>query len=227
MNGGADRNGAKLEVAVNAIVSTLVRNGYLDNISSSILISVENRDPSRSEKLQQELATAVDIVLQDRASDAAVLSQTVAKNTTLEKQAKAHQISTGKAAPIHRIQSLNSALTFETLAVLSVEELKDLIEANAPGMPICKETAARLAKEYAGVKTVTGFVWKYLPNWMTFRHITKWNSMFRTNLNIKWMPTPERFFREEKISSLPLSLPQKSQPKHPLPHSSFCTSFRF
>ena len=36
MGDGADLKGAKLDVAVNAIVGSLVRNGYLDSISSAL-----------------------------------------------------------------------------------------------------------------------------------------------------------------------------------------------
>ena len=39
MNGGADLKGTKLDVAVNAIVGALVREGYLDSVSSAILPS--------------------------------------------------------------------------------------------------------------------------------------------------------------------------------------------
>ena len=54
MGSGADLKGAKLDVAVNAIVGSLVRNGYLDSISSAIMISVEDKDTARAEKLQRE-----------------------------------------------------------------------------------------------------------------------------------------------------------------------------
>ena len=64
MSNGADLKGAKLDVAVNAIVGSLVRNGYLDSISSAIMISVEDKDTARAEKLQRELTSAVDGVLQ-------------------------------------------------------------------------------------------------------------------------------------------------------------------
>ena len=36
MGGGEDLKGAKLDVAVNAIVGRLVRNGYLESISSAM-----------------------------------------------------------------------------------------------------------------------------------------------------------------------------------------------
>ena len=63
MSNGADLKGAKLDVAVNAIVGSLVRNGYLDSISSTIMISVEDKDTTRAEKLQRELTSTVDGVL--------------------------------------------------------------------------------------------------------------------------------------------------------------------
>lgn len=59
MGDGADLKGTKLDVAVNAIVGALVSNGYLDSISSAIMISVEDKDQARAVKLQQELTGAV------------------------------------------------------------------------------------------------------------------------------------------------------------------------
>lgn len=49
--------------------------------------------------------------------------------------------------------ALNSSLTFEGLAKLSVEELRDLIEAGAPGMPIGMTAALEAAATYAGLTT--------------------------------------------------------------------------
>ena len=141
MNGGVDLKNTKLDVAVNAIVGALVRNGYLDRISSAILISVEDSDQARAARLQQELTSAVDGVLQKQAAGAAVLSQTVQKNTELEKQAKENGV-----------LALNSALRFDALAALSVEELKDLAESGAAAMPIGREEALRRALSHAGAK---------------------------------------------------------------------------
>ena len=150
MSNGADLKGAKLDVAVNAIVGSLVRNGYLSSISSAIMISVEDKNADRAQKLQQELASAVDVVLQTGESKASVLTQTVQQNAELDQQARENNISTGKAALVNRVLALNSALKFEELAAFSVGELKDLIEAGAPAMPIGKDAAAYAAEQYAG-----------------------------------------------------------------------------
>lgn len=145
MGDGADLKGAKLDVAVNAIVGSLVRNGYLDSISSAIMISVEDNDTARAEKLQRELTSAVDGVLQTSEAKAAVLTQTLTQDAAREQQARENNISTGKAALVNRVLAINPALKFDTLAKLSVEELKDLAEAGAPAMPIGKDKAMDIA----------------------------------------------------------------------------------
>ena len=145
MSGGADLKGAKLDVAVNAIVGSLVRNGYLNSISSAIMISVEDNDTARAEKLQRQLTSTVDGVLQTSEARAAVLTQTLTQDAGLEQQARENNISTGKAALVNRVLALNSALRFDALAKLSVEELKDLAEAGAPAMPIGTDKAMDIA----------------------------------------------------------------------------------
>ena len=145
MSNGADLKGAKLDVAVNAIVGSLVRNGYLDSISSAIMISVEDKDTARAEKLQRELTSTVDGVLQTSEAKAAVLTQTLTQAAGREQQARENSISTGKAALVNRVLALNSTLKFDELAKLSVEELKDLAEAGAPAMPIGTDKAMDIA----------------------------------------------------------------------------------
>ena len=145
MGDGADLKGAKLDVAVNAIVGSLVRNGYLNSISSAIMISVEDNDTARAEKLQRELTSTVDGVLQTSEAKASVLTQTLTQDAGLAQQARENSISTGKAALVNRVLALNPALKFDALAKLSVEELKDLAEADAPAMPIGTDKAMDIA----------------------------------------------------------------------------------
>lgn len=145
MGDGADLKGAKLDVAVNAIVGSLVRNGYLNSISSAIMISVEDNDTARAEKLQRELTSTVDGVLQTSEAKASVLTQTLTQDAGLAQQARENSISTGKAALVNRVLTINPSLKFDALAKLSVEELKDLAEAGAPAMPIGTDKAMDIA----------------------------------------------------------------------------------
>lgn len=158
MDNGKDLKGTKLDVAVNAIVGGLVKNGYFDSISSAILISVEDNDTTRADRLQKQLYNTVNSVLNDSSHTADVLSQTLSQDSALEAQAKSNNISTGKAALIEQIMKLNGSLKFEALSALSVEELKDLRDVGAPGMPIGRSAAASAAVKYAGASSTTDIV---------------------------------------------------------------------
>ena len=148
---GADLKGAKLDVAVNAIVGSMVRHGYLSDISSAILISVEDKDQERAAQLQKELTAAVDAVLLDQQSNADVLSQTIDHEQALEELARTHGITTGKANLVQRVMEMlesDSEDVFDQLAGLSVEELRDMLELEIKDIPIGKSAAVQAAKKH-------------------------------------------------------------------------------
>ena len=184
MSNGADLKGAKLDVAVNAIVGSLVRNGYLDSISSAIMISVEDNDTARAEKLQRELTSTVDGVLQTSEAKASVLTQTLTQDAGLTQQARENSISTGKAALVNRVLALNPALEFDALAKLSVEELKDLAEAGAPAM----------RSSMPGQRRWTPSRRRSIPSWTNSPRTTRWScTRHGVSLSIWWTPTRGRF----------------------------------
>ncbi len=157
MNGGADLKGTKLDVAVNAIVGALVREGYMDSISSAILISVEDKDQERAARLQAELVASVDGVLKTQAPGTSVLSQVLDANTPASEYMTFDSgLSAGKAALVYKVMEMNgtiatnSTTAFDKLAALSVEELNDLLKAGEKRIPIGKPAAAMAVETYAG-----------------------------------------------------------------------------
>lgn len=193
MSNGADLKGAKLDVAVNAIVGSLVRNGYLDSISSAIMISVEDKDTARAEKLQRELTSAVDGVLQTSEAKAAVLTQTLTQDATREQQARENSISTGKAALVNRVLALNPALKFDALAKLSVEELKDLAEAGAPPCPSARMPPLTPRSSMPGQRRWTPSRRRSIPSWTNSPRTTRWScTQHGVSLSIWWTPTRGR-----------------------------------
>ncbi len=173
MDGGADLVGTKLDVAVNALVGALVRAGYLDSISSAILISVEDKDQSRAEKLQEELTTIVDQALgQD--SNTQVLSQVLTQDAdpnapALEEPTPAFKekyagVSKGKKSLVMKVMQMNgtiqtnSTYALDALCALSVEELNDLLEYKIMEIPIGKRAACLAAEEYAGTLVLSSVV---------------------------------------------------------------------
>ena len=153
--------GTHLNVAVNAIVGSLLQHGYLDSISSAILISVEDADIQRASRLQQELTDQVGAALLNQQSQASILSQTLTSDQQLQDQAAQNNISVGKAALIQAIQK-NGDFTFDQLAALSVEELSQMAKSQASQMPIGRDKALEIAKTHAGL-TDAGLTWEVDP----------------------------------------------------------------
>lgn len=215
MGNGADLKGAKLDVAVNAIVGSLVRNGYLDSISSAIMISVEDKDTARAEKLQRELTSTVDGVLQTSESRASVLTQTLTQDAGLTQQARENSISTGKAALVNRVLALNPALKFDALAKLSVEELKDLAEAGAPPCPSARMPPPTLRSSMPERRRWIPLQRRSIPNSTNPPRTTRSNcTQHGASLNIWWMPIPARCSAGRKIYCLPF--PHRMKRRSPL-----------
>ena len=118
---------SSLDVAVNAIIGSMLQNGYLNELANSVLISVDNNDPVRGMALQERLADEVNKLLQTDSFRGAVLSQTVVKSDELQQMAEQYGITLGKAQLIQEILGKNSLHTFDELAPLSINELNILL----------------------------------------------------------------------------------------------------
>lgn len=46
--GDMNFSGSSLDVTVNALVGSMLRNGYLSELANSILVSVDNGDPAKA-----------------------------------------------------------------------------------------------------------------------------------------------------------------------------------
>lgn len=121
--GDMDLTGTDLTVAVNALIGSMVQNGYLDELQNSILVSVENDDANRSAQLQQQITSTISGTFQADHLDGAVLTQAVTSSAELSALAEQYGISQGKAALIQEVVSQDATLTFASLAPLSVNEI--------------------------------------------------------------------------------------------------------
>ena len=121
--GDMDFRGSDLRVAVNAIIGSMVQNGYLSELANSVLISVDNNNTERGAAMQARLTDAVNQLLQTETFSGAVLSQTVTKDDALKQLAEAYGITVGKAQLIRDILDDDGRHTFDELASLSINEL--------------------------------------------------------------------------------------------------------
>ena len=118
-----DLTGTDLDVAVNALIGSMLQNGYLSDIQNAILVSVENQDAAKSAQLQQHLTDTINSVFQGGSLEGAVLSQTVTESADLNALAQQYGISEGKAELILKVVAADPTLTVESLAPLSVNDI--------------------------------------------------------------------------------------------------------
>lgn len=98
-----------------------------------------------------------------RAAPGNVENVPAASQAAEPQEAPAPAVSHGKAAMIEDVQTLNPGLSADDLAALSAEELEQLWETGAPGLPIGASAAAAAAETYAGTLAVDSVTSKTDP----------------------------------------------------------------
>ena len=141
---GMKLEGLDIYTATNAIIGSLLKHGYIDELSNSILLSVEDEDLERGSYLQEGLADEIDAILRSASLNASILSQYVDGNA-VDAVSQEYGISHGKAALIEHIMDSNQKYTFEELSKLSVNEL-NLIVSNSKNQVQDVQTSGEAAK---------------------------------------------------------------------------------
>lgn len=142
--------GNDLDVTVNALIGSMLRQGYLSDIANSILVSVDNTDTEKGAALQKKLADEINSLLQTDAFIGAVLSQTVSADAELQKLADTYGITLGKAQLIQEIAAQSDLYTFEDLVRLSINELNLLRESGQIELNHIESVGAASDKAYIG-----------------------------------------------------------------------------
>lgn len=120
--GDMDFKGSDIEVTMNALIGSMLRNGYLNELANSILISVDNSDPLKGEELQARLAEKVNELMEADGFFGAVLGQTITEDSDLRQLADQYGITQGKAQLIRQILDSTTGHTFEELAPLTITD---------------------------------------------------------------------------------------------------------
>ena len=128
-----DLRDADLTVAVNAIIGSMLKNGYLTVTENSILVSVKNKDASKAKALEEEISNDISAILNASSINASILSQAYDDDANAQNLAAENNISEGKARLISNIISSNitdskgNLYTFDALKDLSINELNLLV----------------------------------------------------------------------------------------------------
>lgn len=141
-----DFSGCQLKVAVNALIGSMLRAGYLSDLANSVLVSVDT-DKNNYQSIAELVADEIALTLKQGQIEASVVSQWIQNDDEITAIAKQYGISQGKAQLISKIVA-KTDYTVEQLAELSVNELSLLL----PNIDIddgdVEQSGSASAKEY-------------------------------------------------------------------------------
>ena len=92
-----DLKNVDLDIAVNALIGSMVRNGYLDEIDNAILVTVTNDDEKKAASLRKDVVVDVESSLQEHSVQAVVYDQQMKVTDEIQNLSEEYNISYGKA----------------------------------------------------------------------------------------------------------------------------------
>ena len=161
---GMDLAGSDINVAINALIGSMVKNGYIDELANSILISVDNPNSAESEALRQKIVDELNAFI-NSGNNISVVSQSITSSSDKEALANSYGISVGKLELIEKLIAKNNLYTYEELKDLSINELNLLLGSTTENVTtsgtasdksyIGRDKALEIALSDAGVSSPT------------------------------------------------------------------------
>jgi uncharacterized membrane protein YkoI len=127
--GDMDLIGVDYNVAINALIGSMVANGYINDLANSILLSVQSGDETHEADLMAQISQAINDYLKGSSINGSVITQSLDLEQDAEELSELLDISEAKAELILDIIELDPRMTVEELAILSINDLNLLLEA--------------------------------------------------------------------------------------------------
>ncbi|MEE0418876.1 MAG: hypothetical protein UDG86_02380 [Lachnospiraceae bacterium] len=116
-----------LDVAVNALIGSMVRNGYITELTNTILVSVSNKDTVKADQIKDSIVLDIRETLSQSDISADIYEQQISETKDIQEIAKKYGISVGKASFLLKLTQQDASLSLEELAHMSMEEIAEII----------------------------------------------------------------------------------------------------
>lgn len=139
-----DLKNVDLDIAVNALIGSMVRNGYLDELDNAILVTVTNDNEKKAASLRRDVVGDVESSLQEHSVQAVVYDQQMKVTDEIQKLSEEYNISYGKAYFLQELVRDN-ALTDDDMkkfAKMTMEEIAREIAASDYSVGHSKDDSA-------------------------------------------------------------------------------------
>ena len=137
-----------MTVAVNAVIGSMVKQGYLTTDNNTVLLSVENDDADERSRVEKELSENISSTLSTYDISGAILAQDMDIDDDMETIVNKYDISYGKAALIEEILEERSDYQIEDLVKLSAQELILIYESVDDDRDVSKMTGTVSTSKY-------------------------------------------------------------------------------
>lgn len=124
-----DLKGVDLNVAVNAVIGSMVTHGYLDDTENAILVTVNNDSMSKASKLRSSVVGDIETTLKEHQVQAVVYDQQATpEDDEVSELAKEYGISYGKAYFLKELIAQNKNLSMEDMERFSTMTMEEIAE---------------------------------------------------------------------------------------------------
>lgn len=177
-----DLDDVDLDVAINAIIGSMIKNGYLSIDANSILVSVKNDDNQKRTQLQTDISQKINEILSYSTIEGSILSQDYSDSKDIKSIAEKYNITEGKAQLISNILASNltnskgEAYTEDALVNLSINELNLLLTE--------KNTSINSVKTEGSSASESGYIGRDKAKEIAFNHANV-NERKVTNIEIE------------------------------------------
>lgn len=125
---GMDLHNVDLQVALNAIVGSMVQQGYMTKDTKGVLVTVQNKDQKKADNLRKLVVKEMEIALSTEDMNAAVFHQVISsQNNNASAFARKNNISLGKAVFVLNLANKARSLDAKELAKMKISEIAKLV----------------------------------------------------------------------------------------------------
>jgi hypothetical protein len=127
--GNMDLVGVDSNVAINALIGSMIANGYITEFSNSVLLSIKSTDSIHEDELKIALSNAISNLLSGTSINGSVITQSLNFSEEAKVIAETHNISEAKAELILDIVAIDPTISIHALSLLSINDLNLLLDA--------------------------------------------------------------------------------------------------
>jgi hypothetical protein len=122
---GMDLRNVDMDIAVNAVIGSMVRHGYFDELENAILVTVSNKDSEKASLVRQDVVSEIETSLEEHNVNAIVYNQEAEETDELRQLADKYGISYGKAYFLNELVKENG-LSDEDMAHLAGMTMEEI-----------------------------------------------------------------------------------------------------